>query len=289
MAGVDGVTTERFGRDLVTALSRVSDALRSRTYEPQPLLRLTIRERIGKERRLGVPTVRDRVVQRAFLSVLGGRLRAASTDASFAYRRGRSWLDALRRAEECRDAGLRWVYRADIEAFFETIDHRLLAGRVARLCRDDEAERIVMDWATAPVVTPDGIEWPAAGVPQGAPISPALANHFLSPFDEAVDGRRGRLVRFADDLAVFCADVDTAECARADVESALAALRLRPNPSKSYVSSFDRGFSFLGWVFFGEDGFEEEPGDGWTHPMTVGRRRGRSGGRADFGDRDGVW
>lgn len=109
------------------------------------------------------------------------------------------------------------------------------------------------------------------GIPQGAPISPALANRYLQPFDQAINGERGRLVRYADDLAVFCASAGEAHLVAHDVERALDALGLAPNPDKTYVSNFERGFSFLGWVFFGDDGYEEDPNDEWTHPMSTGR------------------
>lgn len=274
MAGVDGVTVDRFARSLGTELSRLSELLRTAGYRAQPLLQIELR-RGAKPRSLGVPTVRDRVAQRAFLDVLERRLDGHATDASFAYRRGRSWLDALRRAEQCRDAGLRWVCRADIEEFFDRIDHGRIAEQLALVCREPAAERIVMAWVTAALVTPNGMRQRRRGLPQGAPISPALANHFLADFDRAVDGAHGRLIRYADDIAVFCADEEAAHRARHDVDCALAALGLQANGTKTYVSSFDRGFAFLGWVFFRDDGYEEDPNGEWTHPMTVGRRRRR--------------
>ena len=106
---------------------------------------------------------------------------------------------------------------------------------------------------------------------------PALANLYLTDFDREVLTRRDGVVRYADDLVVCCADADSAEQARFDVEQSLRPLLLELNNAKSYVSHFDIGFSFLGWVFLKNDGFEESPHTAWTHPMTVAR------GRADGG------
>jgi RNA-directed DNA polymerase len=181
--------------------------------------------------------------------------------------------------ERYRDLGLRSVFRADIANFFDEIDHDLLQARVAGVVGDALVTELVMGLVAAPLVTPNGLVERRAGVPQGAPVSPALANHFLARFDRATDGRRGRLVRYADDLGVLCADDEGAQVARWDVEQALGGLRLRINEAKSYVSNFDRGISFLGWVFFRTGGYEESPSPRWVHPMAVGRSQAGQGRR----------
>lgn len=253
MAGVDGVTVESFGRTLERRLDELTALLRTRTYIPQPLRPLTLK-RGGKERSLGLPTVRDRVAQRAFLEVCGKRIDAQAAEVSFAYRRGRSWLDALARAEHCRDAGLRTVLRVDILDFFASVDHDLLVTELAVVLGDTEAAELARSWMAAPALTGNGLLHHDRGLPEGAPVSPALANAYLRSFDAAVHGRHGELVRYADDIAVFCPEQDGALAAQHDVELALARLRLRPNPGKTYVSSFDGGFGFLGWVFFRSTG-----------------------------------
>ncbi|WP_239331883.1 reverse transcriptase domain-containing protein [Frankia sp. CiP3] len=284
MAGADGINVETFGRQLGVRLDRLAEQLRSRTYEPQPLRHMTI-TRGEKRRRLGLPTVRDRIAQRTFLDVCGKRLEASTAEVSFAYRRGRSWLDALAQAERCRDAGLRTVLRADIAEFFREIDHDLLRVTLSETIADPEAAALALAWASAPVLTEHGVVNRDRGVPEGAPVSPALANLYLRGFDNAVHGRRGHLVRYADDLAVFCPDEDAALAAAVDVDTALTGLRLRTNPGKTYVSTFDTGFSFLGWVFFRDGGWAESPNEGWTHPMSVGRSA--SGHRQPSGERPG--
>lgn len=276
--GVDGVATEQFARRVDTSLTELAGLLRSRSYRPQPLRHLVV-TRDGKERNLAIPTVRDRVVQRAFLEVLGKRLDHQLAEASFAYRKGRSWLDALSKVEQARAQGLRSVFRADVANFFDEIDHEMLRRLLTPIIGDTYVAEVVLGWVSAPVVGPNGLIERARGLPQGAPVSPALANHFLAGFDKSIDGRRGRLVRYADDMAVFCADDDTAQSIRWDVERGLAELRLRLNGTKSYASSFERGFSFLGWVFFRDGGYEESPSGRWVHPMSVGRTHGRTHSR----------
>lgn len=277
--GVDGVTTERFASRLDHHLENLRSHLRAGTYQPQPLRPMTVK-RNGKLRPLGLPTVRDRVVQRCFLEVFDRELDATNAEICFAYRRGRSWLDALAKVERYRELGLRWVFRGDITSFFEEIQHPQLEERLlAALPRDRPCIDLAMRWIAAPLLSDNGLQPRTKGVPQGAPVSPALANLYLTAFDRAIQDRRGGVVRYADDMVVCCADPDAAESARFDIEQALRPLGLTMNTAKSYVSSFDVGFSFLGWVFFRDDGFEEGPHDGWVHPMSVARARAQQPGQ----------
>lgn len=268
--GVDGVGLDQFAKRIDGEIDRLQQQLRDGSYRPNPVLvrEVPIHRKI---RRLGIPTVRDRLAQRAVLDGARNVFDSELGEASFAYRRGRSWLCALREAERSRDQGLRWVFRTDIQQFFDRIDHTVLEACLTRLLQRRAEVELVMSWVRADQVTSAGQHPNREGIPQGAPISPALANRYLQPFDEAVNNRRGRLVRYADDLVIFCNTAEQAHLAAYDVEHALAALKLRPNPEKTYVSNFDRGFSFLGWVFFRNDGYEEDPNDQWTHPMSVGR------------------
>ena len=272
MPGTDGVSVRQFGKNLGNHLDALASELRRGTYTPHPLRGFSI-HRGGKERNLAVPSVRDRVAQQAFLRIAGQRFESELANACFAYRRGRSWLDVLRRAEQCREQGLRWVFRGDIADFFGSVDHGILSSQLVKVLAEEQLRVIVMSWVTAPVVTARGLE-PPTGVPQGSPISPALANYYLSSFDINADGRHGRLLRYADDVAIFCPDEHEVMAAQSHVIQTLSGLHLRLNERKSYISHFDRGFSLLGWVFFREGGYEESPSDSWTHPMSF---RGRVG------------
>ncbi|WP_322762685.1 reverse transcriptase domain-containing protein [Frankia sp. Cr2] len=271
MPGADGLSVADFARQLGIRLDRLADQLTAGAYEPQPLRLATI-NRGGRRRALGLPTVRDRIAQRAFLEVCHDQLDAASVEVSFAYRRGRSWLDALAEAERCRDTGRTTVLRTDVADYFACIRHDLLLAALPPGLAG-EAATLIDRWIAAPLLTEHGIIPRSKGIPEGAPLSPALANLHLRAFDTHVHHNPGNLVRYADDIAVFCVDVDGAIAAAHIVGRALADLDLEMNTTKTYISSFDRGFSFLGWVFYRDGGWEAEPTAGWTHPMSVGRQR----------------
>ena len=143
--GTDGISTDRFARCLDDNLRELAVLLASGQYRPQPLLGLEI-VRGTKARHLAIPTVRDRVAQRAFLQAVGGMLESKAAEASFAYRKGRSWLDALRAVERHRDSGLRVVCRGDIRTFFDAIDHGLLREALVPALGEDDAVELALAW-----------------------------------------------------------------------------------------------------------------------------------------------
>jgi RNA-directed DNA polymerase len=267
LPGVDGVSPADYAAGLPHQLDVLGRELVGGTYRPLPLRPLTVTGR-GKRRRLGVPCVRDRIAQRAFLEVCGARLQAGEAEASFAYRRGRCWIDALQRAAEHRDAGRRSVARSDVRRFFDSVDHGLLNVELAALFEPPVVD-LLMSWAAAPVSVGGVNRERTRGLPQGAPVSPALANVYLRSVDRTLDGGRGRLVRYADDITMFCSDDGDAFVAQAEVNAALFRLRLTANPDKTYVSNFERGFAMLGWVFFGDQGWPEQDHEHWQHPLAV--------------------
>jgi RNA-directed DNA polymerase len=249
MAGADGVTTAVFGREVGPRLTALAALLWEGRYRAQPLRPLRLM-RGGKLRTRGLPTVCDRIVQRAFLNVHGSRLNPANP-VSFSYRPGRSWLNALEQVQRHRDSGLRWVLRTDIADFFAEVDHSLLLEEVTARVSDPHLAELVRSWVRAPWLMPEGILERQRGLPEGAPISPALAEFFLAGFDREVDGRSGRLVRYADDLTVLCTGPDKAIEALRDVDRALTARGLRINSDKTFIADFDFGFTLLGWRFAG--------------------------------------
>ena len=166
MPGSDGVTVERYSRRLDERLTELGSLLASGGYETQPLRPVTVEPPAGRSRQLGVATVRDRVAQRSFVDVAGRVLDAEAAEASFGYRRGRSWLDALRQVEQHRDSGLRWVSRADIHRFFDEVDHAVLEDRLARtFVAEPAVVTLAMKWATAPLLGPNGIAERHRGLP----------------------------------------------------------------------------------------------------------------------------
>ena len=261
--GIDGISPQQYAACLARHLDALARDLREGSYQAQPYRAMTVR-RAGKQRVVHVPTVRDRVAQRAFLEVLTQPLDTHVADAAFAYRRGRSWLDALRRAEHQRRQGLSHVLRADIEAFFASVNCDRPDQRLSHLIADERARGVIRQWLTVPSIERDGRSRVASGLPEGTPIAPLLANVFLGSFDQEMQDLDGTYLRYADDIAVFCEAQAQAVAARVAVQRLLADLGLRLNANKTYVSTFDRGFSFLGWVFFRDGGY---PTDGdKSHP-----------------------
>ncbi len=165
LPGVDGVSPADYAAGLPHQLDVLGRELVGGAYRPLPLRPLTVAGR-GKRRRLGVPCVRDRIAQRAFLEVCGTRLQAGEAEARFAYRRGRCWIDALQRAAEHRDAGRRSVARSDVRRFFDSVDHGLLTVERAALFEPPVVDLLV-SWAAAPVSVGGVNRERTRGLPQG--------------------------------------------------------------------------------------------------------------------------
>lgn len=250
MAGVDGVPRQTFGWKVAEHLERLADELRRRTYRPLPLLRFAIPKKDGGERQLHVPAVRDRVVQGAALHVLAPLVEPHLSPDSFAYRVGLGVADAIRRIERYRDDGFVHVVDADVERFFDSVSHERLAERLARLGLDAATQALLLAWMAAPAQTSDGArhERPS-GLPQGALVSPMLANLVLDDLDDALAAEGLRIVRYADDFVVLCRTPDRARAALVRTDDVLEALALRLHPEKTRVTSFDDGFRFLGHLF----------------------------------------
>ncbi|OPY72516.1 MAG: Group II intron-encoded protein LtrA [Syntrophorhabdus sp. PtaU1.Bin002] len=245
--GVDGVTIERFEDDFATNLSFLSRELRNKSYSPLPLLRILVDKGNGEARPLCIPAVRDRVVQTAVLKEIEPILDKEFEDCSFAYRRGRSVRQAAHRIQELYNDGYRWLVDADIDAFFDKIDHGLLFEKLRRYIHNEEIEQLIKMWVKGEVWDGESIFTIKEGIPQGSPVSPILANLFLDELDEALLEQNQKLVRFADDFVVLCR---TKEDAWRSLELTNDVLRkLHLELDEADITSFDHGFTFLGVTF----------------------------------------
>ncbi|MDY0059563.1 MAG: CRISPR-associated primase-polymerase type A1 [Myxococcota bacterium] len=246
--GVDRVSVEDFAADLERELEGLATELRQGSYRPSPVLRIRPRS-VGAERPITVPTVRDRVVQRALGKLLSPRLDPLFLDCSFAYRPGRSATQAAARVEAHLARGRGWVVRADVEKFFERIDHQLLLAALAQQVGDDGIVALVERFLKAAVLDRASYLEPVLGTHQGSALSPLLANLYLNPFDSAVVRHCSAYVRYADDMALLVSRQEEAEALVEILTAELARLKLRLNNAKTRVQRAAEGFVFLGFHF----------------------------------------
>ena len=250
MAGYDKQSITDYSWRIEEHLAALSRQLLTGTYEPQPLLKLVMLKPTGKLRNLLIPTVMDRVAETAAAIVLTPLVESELGANTFAYRPGLSRMTAAHEIERLRNLGYSWVVDADISNFFDTVDHQLLFERFQELCDDEELLKLIKRWLTVEIV--DGHNprvKNTAGLPQGCPISPMLANLYLDKFDERMEKEGFKLVRFADDFLILCKTKPTAEAALQLSESALAELKLQLNNEKTRITTFAEGFKYLGYLF----------------------------------------
>lgn len=252
-AGVDGVSIKDVERQGVEAfLDQLAVELKSGQYHPKPALRVYIPKVDGRFRPLGIPTVRDRVVQQACKLVIEPIFEASFRASSYGFRPRRQAADAVRRVKEALVRGW-WVVDADIQDYFDTIDHEILMRLLRRRISDRRVLKLIGQWLGAGVVE-DGQWRPTEqGTPQGGVVSPLLANlylHVLDSYWEQSCQALGEYVRYADDFVIVCRERENAEEALRRVRRLLGKLGLRLHPTKTRVVEVrEDGFDFLGFRF----------------------------------------
>jgi len=251
-AGVDGQSIERFEAQTDRYLTELSTALREGSYRPQPIRRVEIPKGDGRTRPLGIPTVKDRIVQTAVKFVLEPIFEATFRPASYGFRPGRGCQDALREVDQRIADGPSYVVDADFESYFDTIPHERLLQRVEERISDGRILGLLRSWLDQDIMR-DMARWtPTEGTPQGSAISPLLANIYLHPLDELMAARGYRMVRYADDFVVLCKSREEADAALAEIRAWVADNGLRLHPDKTHVGDCrlaGQGFEFLGYRF----------------------------------------
>ncbi len=248
-AGVDGVTVEGFETRLERNLLNLQTDLRNRSYQPLPLLKFLVEKGNGEARPLSVPTVRDRIAQSAVLEIVEPIFEAEFEECSFAYRKGRSVKQAVYQIKEYRDKGYKWVVDADIDDYFNNINHEMLLSRVNELIEDENVLRLIEMWVKAEIYDGSSIFRLEKGIPQGSIISPILANLFLDSLDEELMKKGYKLVRYADDFLILCKQQNEAVEVVEVTDDILEGLSLDLNEEKTAITDFDHGFKYLGVLF----------------------------------------
>lgn len=246
--GIDGISLAEFEKDLYQQIQTLALELKNRKWKPQPYLQMEVPKKNKKEmRKLGLLSVRDKVVQYAIKQLVEPRAERLFTGSNYGYRPGKGATKAIRRSlQECNMKKNKWVLRLDVDNFFDTIDHSILQARLHALVNDPEMVRLMMLVVKMGKVKADGT-WVETekGVPQGAVLSPLLANIYLHSFDQFVLYRKLSYVRYADDFIIFCETREQAETILNETNKYLKnKLKLSLNPP--VITEVENSFDFLG-------------------------------------------
>ena len=246
--GVDGQTIADFAEHLSGEIAVLAHELRQKSYRPQPVKRVEIPKAGGGKRLLGIPTVRDRVVQQALLNILQPIFDPGFHPSSYGYRPGRSPHQAIAKASQfLRRYGLRWVADMDLSRCFDTLNHALILKSFRRKVADGSILELVRMFLQGGVMTGEGWQASETGSPQGGVISPLIANVYLDAFDQFMKGRGYRIVRFADDILILTRSKSAAHNALNVARNYLeGTLLLTVNEQKSHVVHSFTGVNYLG-------------------------------------------
>ncbi len=263
-AGIDGQSIDHFAVNAECYLSELAEELRRDRYRASPVRRVEIAKGEGKRRPLGIPTVKDRIVQTAVKRVIEPIFEKIFLPTSYGFRPGRGCKDALREVNRLLRLGYTHVVDADLQSYFDSIPRDRLETRIREQISDGRLLALLADWLRQDIVQ-EAARWtPEGGTPQGAVISPLLANLYLHPLDERMAQQGYAMVRYADDFVVLCRSAEDAQRALAEITAWVQANGLQLHPDKTQIGDCrerGQGFSFLGYRF--------EAGKRWVRKKSL--------------------
>lgn len=267
-SGVDKVTIERFQVKSIDYLKELQKELKEGTYRPQAIRRVYIPKEKGKVRPLGIPTIKDRIAQQAVKMVLEPILEREFLDVSYGFRPKRGAQEAIQRVNELLREGYTWVVDADLQAYFDTIPHKRLMMKLETSISDGRILELIEKWLEQDILEENKRWTPIKGSPQGAVISPLLANLYLHDLDCLITDNEFKMVRYADDFVILTKSREAAECALQLVKEWTNQNELTLHPEKTHVGNClneGEGFEFLGYRF--------EAGKTWVRNKSSQRFR----------------
>jgi RNA-directed DNA polymerase len=265
-AGIDGQSIEGFAANAERYLSELAKDLEEGRYIPQAVRRVEIPKAGGKTRPLGIPTVKDRIVQTAVKRVIEPIFENEFLPMSYGFRPGRSCKDALREVDGYLKEGYTHVVDADLKGYFDSIPHPRLKERIGERISDGRLLDLLAGWLRQDIVKEMARWTPTGGTPQGAVISPLLANIYLHPLDEIMLQRGYHMVRYADDFVILCKSAEQAHTALEEVKAWVEENGLTLHPDKTHIGDCrieGQGFEFLGYRF--------EAGKRWVREKSLQR------------------
>jgi len=251
-AGIDKQSIERFEVNANGYLKELHEALKEGSYSPQGVKRRYLPKTGAGSRPLGIPVVKDRIVQTAIKWVVEPLFEKEFLDSSYGFRPARGCKDALREVDRLLKAGHTWVVDADLKSYFDTIAHDKLMQHVESRISDGRLLKLIESYLKQEII--DGAKrWtPETGTPQGAVLSPLLANIYLHPLDQMLNQEGYQMVRYADDFVILCRTRQEAEHALSEVREWVKENTLELHPDKTHLgdsSQKGEGFEFLGYRF----------------------------------------
>ena len=253
-SGVDGVTVEELGVYLFQHKEEIKEQIRNLKYKPSPVRRVEIPKENGKKRKLGIPTVVDRVIQQAIVQVINPLFEPQFSETSYGFRPNRSCEMAIIKALEYFNDGYDWIVDIDLQAFFDNVNQDKLIGIIRRTIKDGRVVSLIRKYLVSGVMINGVVQPTKVGTPQGGNLSPLLSNIMLNELDKELEKRGLRFVRYADDCLIMVKSEKAANHVMESVSRYIEnKLGLIVNAEKSKVAR-PRDIKYLGFGFYNKKG-----------------------------------